>query len=135
MPGQAEYEHREREGSTSPSDAAQQWMQYMQPFAGRATLVSPAITNGAPPTMGTGWLDSFLSECAALGCTVDAVAAHVYDLRAAAAQGFRTVYVRRPTEDAGERVRVRAKADGGEVDVVVDSFEELAALVARARAE
>ena len=63
------------------------------------------------------------------------VAAHVYDLRAAAAQGFRTVYVRRPTEDAGERERVRAKADGGEVDVVVDSFEELAALVARARAE
>ena len=79
MPGQAEYEHREREGSTSPADAAQQWMQYMQPFAGRATLVSPAITNGAPPAMGTGWLDSFLSECAQLGCTVDAVAAHVYD--------------------------------------------------------
>ena len=53
-------------------------MELMQPFAGRATLVSPAITNGAPP-MGTGWMDSFLSECSKLGCTVDAIAAHVYD--------------------------------------------------------
>jgi hypothetical protein len=33
-------------------------MQYMQPFAGKVKLVSPAITNGAPPAMGTGWLDS-----------------------------------------------------------------------------
>ena len=53
-------------------------MQFMQPFAGRATLVSPAITNGAPP-MGTGWMDSFLSECSKLGCRVDAIAAHIYD--------------------------------------------------------
>ena len=53
-------------------------MQYMQPFAGKATLVSAAVTNGPPPSMGTGWLDSFLSACAQLGCTVDAVAAHIY---------------------------------------------------------
>ena len=53
-------------------------MQFMQPFAGRATLVSPAITNGAPP-MGTGWMDAFLAECDKLGCTVDAIAAHIYD--------------------------------------------------------
>ena len=51
----------------------------MQPFAGRATLVSPAITNGAPPAMGTGWMDAFLSECDKLGCRVDAIAAHIYD--------------------------------------------------------
>ena len=50
----------------------------MQPFAGKATLVSAAVTNGPPPSMGTGWLDSFLSACAQLGCTVDAVAAHIY---------------------------------------------------------
>ncbi|KAI0742017.1 hypothetical protein C8Q80DRAFT_1274345 [Daedaleopsis nitida] len=67
------------QSNTSPADAARQWMQYMQPFAGRATLVSPAITNGAPPAMGTGWMDSFLSECAQLGCRVDAIAAHIYD--------------------------------------------------------
>ena len=50
----------------------------MQPFAGKAPLVSPAVTNGPPPSMGTGWLDSFFAECAKLGCTVDAVAAHIY---------------------------------------------------------
>lgn len=63
----------------SPAAAAQAWMTFMQPFAGRAKLVSPAITNGPPPAMGTGWLDQFFTECDKLGCTVDAVAAHIYD--------------------------------------------------------
>ncbi|KAI0699784.1 hypothetical protein C8T65DRAFT_580850 [Cerioporus squamosus] len=67
------------QSNTSPADAAKQWMQFMQPFAGKATLVSPAITNGAPPAMGTGWMDQFLTECDKLGCTVDAIAAHIYD--------------------------------------------------------
>ncbi len=57
------------------------------------------------------------------------VAAHVYDLRAAASHGLKTVYVRRPTEDGDFRDDVKSRADGGEVDVVVDSFEELAALM------
>ncbi|KAI8973126.1 glycosyl hydrolase catalytic core-domain-containing protein [Trametes punicea] len=67
------------QANTSPQDAAQQWMQFMQPFAGKATLVSPAITNGPPPSMGTGWMDAFLDECDKLGCQVDAIAAHIYD--------------------------------------------------------
>ncbi|OSC98855.1 glycoside hydrolase family 128 protein [Trametes coccinea BRFM310] len=66
------------QSNTSPQDAAQQWMQFMQPFAGKANLVSPAITNGAPP-MGTGWMDEFLAECEKLGCQVDSIAAHIYD--------------------------------------------------------
>ena len=66
------------QSNTDPTTAAKQWMQFMQPFAGKATLVSPAITNGPPPSMGTGWMDSFLSECAKLGCQVDAIAAHIY---------------------------------------------------------
>ena len=57
------------------------------------------------------------------------VAAHIYDLRAAASHGMKTVYVRRQTEDRDIRDSIRSKADGGEVDVVVDSFEELAALM------
>ena len=57
------------------------------------------------------------------------VAAHMYDLRAAASHGMKTVYVRRSTEDAEDRDLVRSKQDGGEVDVVVDSFEELAAVM------
>lgn len=54
------------------------------------------------------------------------VAAHIYDLQAAAKQGYKTVYVRRSTEDIAERDLVKSKAAGGEVDFVVDSLEELA---------
>jgi len=58
------------------------------------------------------------------------VAAHIHDLRAAASHGLKTVYVRRATEDAPEvRAAVRSKAEGGEVDVVVNSFLELTALI------
>ncbi|PIL30019.1 hypothetical protein GSI_07931 [Ganoderma sinense ZZ0214-1] len=57
------------------------------------------------------------------------VAAHIYDLRAAASHGLKTVYVRRPTEDADVRDSIKSKAEGGEVDLVVGSFEELAALM------
>ncbi|OBZ77693.1 hypothetical protein A0H81_01697 [Grifola frondosa] len=66
------------QSNLTPQAAAQAWMTYMQPFAGKAKLVSPAITNGGPP-MGTAWLDSFMSECQTLGCTIDAIAAHIYD--------------------------------------------------------
>jgi len=63
------------------------------------------------------------------------VAAHIHDLRAAGSLGLRTIYVRRPNEDAealkteGE---VKSKAEGGEVDYVVDSFTELAKILAAA---
>ncbi|KAI0638746.1 haloacid dehalogenase [Trametes polyzona] len=57
------------------------------------------------------------------------VAAHIHDLRAAASHGMKTVYVRRPTEDVGVQDSVKSKSQGGEVDAVVDSFEELAALI------
>ena len=57
------------------------------------------------------------------------VAAHMLDLRAAAALGMKTAYVRRPTEDVGIKEQIQRKENGGEVDVVVDSFEELAAVM------
>ena len=58
------------------------------------------------------------------------VAAHIYDLRAAAKEGMRTIYVRRPTEDTEDiRSAVKSKKDGGEVDLVVDSIDELAGLL------
>ncbi|KAH9846181.1 haloacid dehalogenase [Lenzites betulinus] len=57
------------------------------------------------------------------------VAAHIGDLRAAASHGMKTVYVRRPTEDIGVRDSVKSKAEGGEVDLAVDSFEQVAGLM------
>ncbi|KAI0916567.1 hypothetical protein AcV5_003021 [Taiwanofungus camphoratus] len=64
------------QSNLSPQAAAQAWQTHIEPFAGRAKLVSPAITNGGPP-MGTAWLDAFLAACA--GCTIDAIAIHIYD--------------------------------------------------------
>ncbi|KAH9475798.1 (S)-2-haloacid dehalogenase 4A [Psilocybe cubensis] len=55
------------------------------------------------------------------------VAAHIFDLRAAASLGMRTVYVPRPDEDVV--VDVKSKAEGGEVDYVVKSFIELAQII------
>ena len=54
------------------------------------------------------------------------VAAHIYDLRYAAQQGMKTVYVRRGKEDGDFTRTVKSKEEGGEVDVVVSSFIELA---------
>ena len=54
---------------------------------------------------------------------------HEDDLRAAAGHGLKTVYVRRPTEDVDVRDGVKSKAEGGEVDVVVASLEELVGLL------
>ncbi|GJE93989.1 glycoside hydrolase family 128 protein [Phanerochaete sordida] len=64
------------QSNLTPQQAAAAWRQWMEPFAGKAKLVSPAITNGGAP-MGTAWLDSFLEECS--DCTIDCIAMHIYD--------------------------------------------------------
>ncbi|TNY20858.1 HAD-like domain-containing protein [Rhodotorula diobovata] len=61
-------------------------------------------------------------------------ASHIDDLRAAAKQGLRTIYIRRATEDVnvphgGDAVR--SKSDGGEVDVVIRKIGEIAGWVRR----
>ncbi|KAJ7708252.1 haloacid dehalogenase [Mycena rosella] len=58
------------------------------------------------------------------------VAAHMWDLRGAARAGMKTVYVLRAAEEPFDQEEVKTKADGGEVDFVVNSFTELAALFA-----
>ncbi|CAD6447118.1 8252d72c-cf3e-4bb8-9fff-2a99a2913438-CDS [Sclerotinia trifoliorum] len=58
------------------ADAAAGYKTYMQPFAGKAKLGAPAVTNGASP-MGLTWLKSFLSACT--DCTIDFVCIHWYD--------------------------------------------------------
>ena len=59
------------------------------------------------------------------------VASHIYDLRSASANGLKSIYIRRITEDPEEvRNSVKTKAEGGEVDSVVDTFTELAEILA-----
>ncbi|OSX62357.1 glycoside hydrolase family 128 protein [Postia placenta MAD-698-R-SB12] len=64
------------QANMTAQEAADAWMTYMEPFAGRAKLVSPAVTNGGAP-MGKAWLDAFMQACSQ--CTIDAVAIHIYD--------------------------------------------------------
>jgi hypothetical protein len=59
------------------AEAASGYKTYMQPFAGKAKLGAPAVTNGAADQgMGTGWLTNFLQACD--GCTIDFVPFHWY---------------------------------------------------------
>ncbi|KZS93499.1 hypothetical protein SISNIDRAFT_485743 [Sistotremastrum niveocremeum HHB9708] len=68
------------QSNLTPAQAAAAWKTYMQPFAGKVKLISPAITNGfstTAPLMGTPWMDAFLAACT--GCTIDGIAMHIYD--------------------------------------------------------
>jgi hypothetical protein len=64
------------QSNLSPSDAAAGYKTYMMPFAGKAQLGSPAVTNGGG-SMGLTWLTNFLSACS--GCQIDFVAIHWYN--------------------------------------------------------
>lgn len=64
------------QSNLSPSDAAAGYKTFMQPFAGKAKLGAPAVTNGGG-SMGLTYLKSFLLSCS--GCTIDFVPIHWYD--------------------------------------------------------
>ncbi|KAJ7457262.1 HAD-like domain-containing protein [Mycena galericulata] len=54
------------------------------------------------------------------------VSAHSEELRIAGGAGMKTIYVRRSSEDRDVEAEVLSKLEGGEFDLVVDSFEHLA---------
>ncbi|KAK4057173.1 hypothetical protein OIO90_001668 [Microbotryomycetes sp. JL221] len=66
------------QSNISPKEAAELWKLNIQPLKGKLRLISPAITNGPPPNMGTGWLDQWITACKGQ-CSFDAVAIHWYD--------------------------------------------------------
>lgn len=51
------------------------WRHAMEPFAGKARLGAPAVTNGGPPSS-LQWLGEFIGNCT--GCTIDFVPLHWY---------------------------------------------------------
>ncbi|KAI9864757.1 MAG: hypothetical protein M1824_004664 [Vezdaea acicularis] len=67
------------QSNLSPAAAAAGYKQYMNPFAGKAKLGAPSITNGAgtSPLMGIDWLSAFLTACS--GCSIDFINIHWYD--------------------------------------------------------
>ena len=69
------------QANMSPEHATQAWKQYMEQFAGKAKLGSPAVCNGGGlvgngATMGLNWLNNFLNACS--DCTIDFLAIHWY---------------------------------------------------------
>ncbi|KAF7378055.1 Haloacid type II [Mycena sanguinolenta] len=54
------------------------------------------------------------------------VATHVWDLRGAAAVGMKTIFVKRAAEEPVAEDEAKPKSEGGEFDLVLDSFAELA---------
>lgn len=66
------------QANLSPSAAAQGYITYMQPYAGKVKLGTPAITNSGAKNQGVDWLSQFLSACNGQ-CTYDFCAAHWYN--------------------------------------------------------
>lgn len=64
------------QANMSPEDAASAWKTYMEPFAGKAKLCAPSVTNGGGD-MGLTWLSNFMESCS--DCTIDCVNIHWYD--------------------------------------------------------
>lgn len=65
------------QANMAPAEAATAWRQYMEPFAGQAKLVAPAVSNSGAAGQGIDWLTQFMAACS--DCTIDAVNAHWYD--------------------------------------------------------
>lgn len=59
------------------SYAAAAYQQWIEPYAGKLLLGSPAVTNGVGPGIGIDYLRQFMAACGGL-CTVDFVALHWY---------------------------------------------------------
>ncbi|KAL8720493.1 MAG: hypothetical protein Q9225_002646 [Loekoesia sp. 1 TL-2023] len=67
------------QSNLSPSQAATVYKNYIQPFAGQATIASPAVTNGGGAT-GLNFLENFLAQCP--DCHFDILNVHHYVNRA-----------------------------------------------------
>lgn len=64
------------QANMSPSDAVNSYHNYITPYAGMATLISPGVTNGDGPNQGLNWLKSFMDGCS--DCNIGGLAVHWY---------------------------------------------------------
>jgi hypothetical protein len=72
----------------SASDAASYFKEYITPYAGQATLVSPAVTSSSSTDQGLSWFESFISACS--DCGVSVLAVHWYGDSVSELQSFIT---------------------------------------------
>ncbi|KAI9764607.1 MAG: hypothetical protein M1840_008337 [Geoglossum simile] len=99
------------QANLSPKDAADGYITWMQPFAGKAKLGAPAVTNGGSP-YGMTWLKSFLEKCS--GCTIDFVPIHWYD-SATNIEYFKN-YVKQAHDTSGKQIWITEFAGSGSQD-------------------
>ena len=88
------------QANLSPQQAAEAWRTYMEPYAGKAKLGSPAVCNGEDK-VGLSWLSRFFEACG--GCTVDFVAIHWYGLASDAGVEHFKAHVAKAVEVAAGR--------------------------------
>ncbi|KAJ4507470.1 hypothetical protein HRR83_004048 [Exophiala dermatitidis] len=65
------------QANLTASEAADGFIQYMNPFHDQAELATPSVTNGLGDSLGLEWLSSFFDACAGR-CLVDTVNIHWY---------------------------------------------------------
>lgn len=65
------------QSNMSPEQAATDYQTYITPLADKATLVTPAITNGGGPNVGLDWMKNWLAACNG-ACKPKVMAVHYY---------------------------------------------------------
>ncbi|MBE7157924.1 MAG: hypothetical protein INR62_05745, partial [Rhodospirillales bacterium] len=70
-----------------PSDCADFWREWMEPYAGRIGLVAPSVSSGVGSGIGLDWLEQFVGNCS--DCTFDAYNQHWYNSDGNDVQNFK----------------------------------------------
>ncbi|KAK0635058.1 glycosyl hydrolase catalytic core-domain-containing protein [Bombardia bombarda] len=65
------------QANISPGEAAARHIDLMNPFASKARIGTPAITNSGSPNQGIDWMKQFFSACGGK-CAADFVVIHIY---------------------------------------------------------
>lgn len=65
------------QSNLSPAQAAADYQTYITPLAGQATLVTPAVSNGAGTNIGLDWMTNWLAACNG-ACKPNVMAVHYY---------------------------------------------------------
>jgi len=71
----------ESQANMTPEFAAEKHIQFMNPYAGKARIGSPAVSNSDRPLEGIPWLELFMDACAD-NCAVDFLNIHSYGISA-----------------------------------------------------
>jgi len=118
--GYNEPDHHEQ-ANMGVGAAVSNWKSSFEPYAGKVTLVSPAVTNGPAP-MGLAYLKSFISSCQ--GCTIDACAVHWYD-SATNIQYFKNYITDSIAACGGKPIWLTEFGASGSEDQIVDFLGEV----------